>query len=138
VEIQAALEGQGAIVLVADIPEAVALSNEFAPEHVTLAVRDPEAWLPSVKHAGGIFLGEGTPESLGDYVVGPSHVMPTSGSARFASVLNVYHFLKATAVISTDAALLRSLGLAAVTIAQAEGLTAHANAVNLRLQRDRP
>ena len=137
-QIRAALQGQGAIVVVRDIPEAVALANDFAPEHVSLAVRDAEAWLPLVRHAGGVFLGEGTPESLGDYVIGPSHVMPTSGSARFTSVLNVHHFLKATAVFATEPALMRSLAPAAVRIAQEEGLPAHANAVALRLQERRP
>ncbi len=136
-DIQAALQGQGAIVLVRDIAEAIALANDFAPEHVSLAVRDAEPWLPLVRHAGGVFLGEGTPESLGDYVVGPSHVMPTSGSARFTSVLNVHHFLKATAVFATGPALMRSLAPAAVRIAQEEGLPAHANAVALRLSERR-
>lgn len=136
-EIEAALEGQGAIVVVRDIAEAIALANEFAPEHLCLAVQDPERWLPHVRHAGGIFLGEVTPESLGDYIIGPSHVMPTGGSARFSSVLNVFHFLKATAVFPSSPELVQTLGGPGQALAEAEGLAAHARAIGVRLEPQR-
>jgi histidinol dehydrogenase len=124
-------------VVVNDIDEAINMTNEFAPEHVVLSVAEPKRWLPLIRHAGGVFLGERTPEPLGDYVIGPSHIMPTAGNARFTSVLNVYQFLKATAVFDAAPALLRELGPPATHIAHAEGLPAHANAIAVRLQ-ERP
>ncbi|MFQ6058645.1 MAG: histidinol dehydrogenase [Anaerolineae bacterium] len=129
-----ALEGQGAIVLVGSVEEAVELANGYAPEHLCLLVRDPWSLVGQVKHAGGIFLGEPSSESLGDYVVGPSHIMPTGGTARFSSPLNVWDFLKITGLFAVEEEVARQLTPAAVAIAQAEGLTAHAAALRKRVR----
>ncbi|MGD8624783.1 MAG: histidinol dehydrogenase [Anaerolineae bacterium] len=130
--VEASLRGQGAILVVADIEEALALANAYAPEHLCLLVADPWPLVGRVRNAGGIFVGEGSSEALGDYVVGPSHVMPTGGTARFASPLHVRDFLKVTSVFAVAPAAARRLAPAAETIARAEGLTAHAAAVRLR------
>jgi len=127
-----ALAGQGAILLVADLEEAMALANEYAPEHLCLLLADPWPWVGRVRNAGGVFVGEGSSEALGDYVVGPSHIMPTRGTARFASPLHVGDFLKVTSIFAVGAAEAPRLAPAARTIAQAEGLTAHAAAVAAR------
>jgi len=123
----------GAIVLVEDLEEAVTLANEYAPEHLCLLTADPWSLLGLVKHAGGVFMGEASSEALGDYVVGPSHTMPTGGTARFFSPLNVNHFLKVTSVFAVDEREMERIAPAAITIAQAEGLTAHAAAIKRRL-----
>ncbi|HFD40171.1 MAG TPA: histidinol dehydrogenase [Anaerolineae bacterium] len=127
-----ALAGQGAILVVADLAEALALANEYAPEHLCLLVADPWPLVGRVRNAGGVFVGEGSSEALGDYVVGPSHIMPTRGTARFASPLHVGDFLKVTSIFAVGEAAARRLAPAARTIAQAEGLTAHAAAVRRR------
>jgi histidinol dehydrogenase len=127
-----ALNGQGAILVVADLDEALTLANEYAPEHLCLLVADPWSLVGRVRNAGGIFVGEGSSEALGDYVVGPSHIMPTQGTARFASPLHVGDFVKVTSVFAVGDATARRLAPAAQTIAQAEGLTAHAAAVAAR------
>ena len=126
------LAAQGAILLVGDLDQALELANEYAPEHLCLLVEDPWALVGRVRNAGGIFVGEGSSEALGDYVVGPSHIMPTMGTARFASPLHVGDFLKVTSVFAVGAAAARRLAPAARTIATAEGLTAHAAAVSIR------
>ena len=126
------LEGRGAILLVADLNEALEVANAYAPEHLCLLVADPWSLVGRVRNAGGMFVGEGSSEALGDYVVGPSHVMPTRGTARFASPLHVRDFLKVTSILAVDQATARRLAPAAQTIAQAEGLTAHAAAINAR------
>jgi histidinol dehydrogenase len=113
----------------------MALSNRVAPEHLELAVADPEALLPAVRNAGAVFLGRYTPEVIGDYVGGPNHVLPTARSARFSSGLSVYDFLKRTTLLSLGADQLRALGPAAITLAEAEGLGGHARSVALRLNR---
>jgi len=128
-----ALETLACIIDVDSIEEALDLSNLYAPEHLCLLVRDPWSWVSKVQHAGGVFLGEASPEVLGDYVAGPSHVMPTGGTARFASALGVQHFVKFVPLIGVGAHSLRRLGPAAVHIARAEGFTAHARAVQMRL-----
>jgi len=128
-----ALERRACIIDVDSIEEALDLSNLYAPEHLCLLVRDPWSWVSKVQHAGGVFLGETSPEVLGDYVAGPSHVMPTGGTARFASALGVQHFVKFVPLIGVGAHSLRRLGPAAVHIARAEGFTAHARAVQMRL-----
>src|SRR5215211_975884 len=130
----AAFGGRGGIVVAASIEEAVTLANEYAPEHLCLLVRDPWQWLPKVRNAGGVFLGEASPEALGDYIAGPSHTMPTGGSARYASPLSVTDFLKTMSLIAVPDEVTRSLGEAA-RIARAEGLTAHARALEKRLGR---
>ncbi len=130
----AALEHNGGIVIVPDLAAAVELANDYAPEHLCLLVRDPWAVLPQVRNAGGVFLGEASAEVLGDYVAGPSHSMPTSGTARFSSPLNVEEFLKITSLFALNDRAVRELGPAAIALADAEGLTAHAAAVRRRLQ----
>ncbi len=129
-----ALGGQGAIIVVADLDEALELANEYAPEHLCLLVADAWRLVGRVRDAGGVFVGGTASEALGDYVVGPSHVMPTGGTARFGSPLHVGDFLKVTSVFAPAAELARRLGPAAQTIARAEGLTAHAAAIAAREQ----
>jgi histidinol dehydrogenase len=126
----------GAIILVQNWDEAEILANRIAAEHVQLMVADPYRLFPKIRHAGAIFLGKSTPEAIGDYVAGPNHVLPTSGTARFASGLSVYDFLKRTTYVSLPQSALEALGPAAVTLAQAEGLTAHASSVAVRLKRN--
>jgi len=130
---RASLEARGGAVVVDSLEEAVVLGNEFAPEHMCLLVRDAASWAKQVRNAGGVFVGDESPESLGDYTAGPSHVMPTMGTARFASPLGVQDFLKSTSVVAVDGKTLRALGPAAARIARAEGLTAHARSIELRL-----
>ena len=131
--IRHSLERQGCIVLVDDFDEAVAVANRIAPEHLCLMVADPWAWAGHVKHAGGLFLGEFSPEVMGDYIAGPSHVMPTGGTARFSSALSVHHFLRTMPVVGLSPQRFSALGSAAVRIAEAEGLPGHAGAVQARL-----
>ena len=124
----------GIVIVVKDLEaEAPDLINLIAPEHLELAVADPDALMAKVKHAGSIFLGRHTPEALGDYVAGPNHVLPTSRSARFSSGLNVLDFMKRSTFISCPPEGLRAIGPAAVTLARAEGLEAHALSVEKRL-----
>ena len=130
---RSAFEARGGAVVVDSLEEALLLADEFAPEHLCLLVRDAPHWAARVRNAGGIFVGEASPETLGDYTAGPSHVMPTAGTARFASPLGVQDFLKATNVVALDEASLRALGPATARIARAEGLTAHARSIELRL-----
>ncbi|NPA92436.1 MAG: histidinol dehydrogenase [Chloroflexi bacterium] len=130
--IAASLEHRGGIVLTRDLEEAVDLANAYAPEHLALSVRDPWRLAERVVNAGGIFLGEHSYEVLGDYVAGPSHVMPTGGSARFASPLNVWDFVKIVSLVALDPATASALADTAAIIADAEGLDAHANAARVR------
>jgi histidinol dehydrogenase len=130
--IRESLAGQGAILVVDNMDQAIDLANEYAPEHLCLLVADPWALVGRVRNAGGIFVGESSSEALGDYVVGPSHVMPTRGTARFASPLHAGDFVKVTSIFGVGDAAGRKLAPAAQTIAQAEGLTAHAAAVAAR------
>ena len=127
-----AFGNRGGIVLVEDIETALDLANEYAPEHLALIVADAERLTERVRNAGGLFVGEASPEALGDYVAGPSHVMPTGGSARFASPLTVNVFLKITTVVHLPASEMEAIAPAAETIARAEGLTAHARALAIR------
>lgn len=128
----------GGIVVTAGLEEALELANEFAPEHLCLLVRDAGRWVDRVRNAGGLFVGESSPEAMGDYTAGPSHVMPTGGSARYSSPLNVLDFLKITNVVEVGEEALRELGPAAAAIARAEGLTAHARAIEMRLKKKAP
>ncbi|HUW80430.1 MAG TPA: histidinol dehydrogenase [Acidocella sp.] len=123
----------GAIILVQDWEEAVALANRIAPEHLQLMLATPKPVFDKIRHAGAIFLGKNTPEAIGDYVAGPNHVLPTSGTARFASGLSVYDFLKRTTWVALDERALQAIGPAAVALAKAESLTAHAESVAVRL-----
>jgi histidinol dehydrogenase len=131
------LAGQGAIIVVENLDEAMELANAFAPEHLCLLVREPWNWVGKVGNAGGVFVGEWTNEALGDYVIGPSHVMPTAGTARFSSPLNVNDFVKITSVFSMSADEARELGERAATLAEAEELTAHAEAIRRRMTASR-
>ncbi len=131
--IRASLEGRGALIRVADLATAVALANRVAPEHLELAVADPERLLPELRHAGAIFLGHHTPEALGDYVAGPSHVLPTYGTARFSSPLGVYDFEKRSSIIGCSAAGAEILARTASTLARSEGLVAHAESAEVRI-----
>jgi len=130
--ISASLENRGGAVLTRDLDEAVELANEYAPEHLGLSVREPWRWVEKVNNTGGVFMGEHSFEVLGDYLAGPSHVMPTGGSARFASPLNVMDFVKIVSLIALDESTARSIGPLAAEIANSEGLDAHANAALAR------
>ncbi len=123
----------GVIITVASLDEAPALANALAAEHVEIAVADPEPLFACIRHAGSIFLGRHTPEAVGDYVAGPNHVLPTGRRARFASGLSVLDFMKRTSFIQLDDAALRAIGPAAVALAHAEGLPAHARSIEARL-----
>ena len=125
----------GAIIVVADWDEAVHLIDRIAPEHLELAIEDPDSVAQLVRHAGAIFLGRHTPEAIGDYIAGPNHVLPTARSARFASGLGVLDFMKRTTLVGCDAASLAALAPAAIRLAEAEGLDAHALSLALRLAR---
>jgi len=132
--IAASLANRSGAILTKDLDEAIQLANDYAPEHLCLSVNDPWRWLEKVRAAGGIFMGEHSFEVLGDYVAGPSHVMPTGGSARFASPLNVMDFVHLVSLIGLDPATTRKIAPVAATIANAEGLDAHANAARLRAE----
>jgi len=129
-----AMKRNGAIIVVDKIDDAVELANTYAPEHLCLTVADPEFCMSKITNSGGIFIGESSPEGVGDYTAGPSHVMPTSGTARWSSPLSVDDFLRTSNVIAIQEHSLREIGHAAAIIARAEGLTAHAKAVEARLQ----
>ncbi len=123
----------GAVITVASLAEAAALIDRLAPEHLELAVEDPGKLADAVRHAGAIFLGRFAPEAIGDYVAGPNHVLPTERRARFSSGLGVLDFMKRTSLVGCDKAGLAAIGPAALTLARAEGLQAHANSLSLRL-----
>lgn len=122
----------GAMIVVKRLADAPALINRLAPEHLQLAIADPDGFAKKVRHAGAIFLGRNSPEAIGDYVAGPSHVLPTSRTARFASGLGVLDFMKRTTMIGVDTAGLHALAPAALTLAHAEGLDAHARSIAVR------
>ncbi|MEP6870055.1 MAG: histidinol dehydrogenase [Novosphingobium sp.] len=123
----------GTIIEVANLDEAPALANALAAEHVELAVDDPEELFARIRHAGSVFLGRHTPEAVGDYIAGPNHVLPTGRRARFSSGLSVLDFMKRTSFIQLDAAALAAIGPAAIALAEAEGLPAHARSIETRL-----
>jgi histidinol dehydrogenase len=128
-------ETNGAVIMVRDWDEAVALVDRVAPEHLELAVDDPDALAKRIRHAGAMFLGRYAPEAVGDYIAGPNHVLPTARSARFASGLSVFDFLKRTTIVGCDADGLAALAPAAIRLAEAEGLDAHALSLSIRLNR---
>jgi len=132
-----AWEANGAIVVVPTLVEAMPLVDRLAPEHLQLAVDEPQALFDRVRHAGSVFLGRHTPEAIGDYVAGPNHVLPTGRRARFASGLSVLDFMKRTSFLGLDETALAELGPATVALAEAEGLPAHARSVALRLRLNR-
>ena len=131
--VRASIEGRGALIEVADLEAACAVANRIAPEHLELSVKEPEAWIGRIRHAGAIFAGACSSEALGDYCAGPNHVLPTSGTARFSSPLGVYDFQKRTSLISVSKAAAQTLGRVASTLARGEGLAAHARSAELRL-----
>ena len=130
--IRASLEGRGALVLTRSMEEACALSNRIAPEHLEVSAAEPHRWEPLLVHAGAIFLGAFTSESLGDYCAGPNHVLPTAGTARFSSPLGVYDFQKRSSLIEVSEQGAQALGPIAVELAMGEGLQAHARAAAMR------
>jgi histidinol dehydrogenase len=129
-----ALARRGALIRVRDLNEACAIADKIAPEHLELAVAEPEALLPKLSHAGAIFLGHYSSEAIGDYCAGPNHVLPTARSARFSSPLGVYDFQKRSSVIAVSQAGAQALGRIAMTLARGEGLTAHARSAEYRLK----
>jgi histidinol dehydrogenase len=131
--IRESLERRGALVRTRDLQEAVVLANRVAPEHLELAVADPDALLPAIRHAGAIFVGAHSPEVMGDYAAGPSHVLPTFGTARFSSPLGVYDFQKRSSVIRLSPQGAEEVGRTASVLARGEGLEAHALAAEARI-----
>ena len=134
--IRAALQGQGALIQVRDMDEAVRLANDIAPEHLELSVEDPQTMAARIRHAGAIFMGRYTAEVLGDYCAGPNHVLPTSRTARFSSPLGVYDFQKRSSLIQCSAQGASTLGKTAAILAHGEGLTAHARSAEVRIRDD--
>ncbi|WP_062471699.1 histidinol dehydrogenase [Variovorax boronicumulans] len=133
--IAASLNGRGALIHTKSMEEACEISNRIAPEHLEVSSSEPHRWEPLLRHAGAIFLGNFTSESLGDYCAGPNHVLPTSGTARFSSPLGVYDFQKRSSLIEVSEAGAQVLGPIAVTLAEGEGLQAHAEAARMRLRK---
>jgi histidinol dehydrogenase len=132
--IRAALHGQGALIQVRDLDEAVEIANRVAPEHLELSVAEPQAVAARIRHAGAIFMGRYTAEVLGDYCAGPNHVLPTSRTARFSSPLGVYDFQKRSSLIHCSAEGASTLGKTAAVLAHGEGLTAHARSAEVRIK----
>ncbi|MBI3350152.1 MAG: histidinol dehydrogenase, partial [Burkholderiales bacterium] len=132
--IRASLEGRGALILTRSMEEACEISNAIAPEHLEISAADPQRWEPLLRHAGAIFMGAYTSESLGDYCAGPNHVLPTASTARFSSPLGVYDFQKRSSLIEVSEQGAQVLGGIASTLAHGEGLQAHARAAELRLK----
>jgi histidinol dehydrogenase len=132
--LEEALREGGACLLVRDLEEAISLVNRLAPEHLELYTADPWSILPRIQHAGAVFLGPYTPEAVGDYWAGPSHVLPTSGTARFSSGLSVWDFLKRTSLIAYDRAAFLEAAPRVIRLAQSEGLPGHAEAMRIRLR----
>ena len=132
--IQASLEGRGALIVTRSMDEACEISNTIAPEHLEISALNPQVWADKIRHAGAIFMGAYTSESLGDYCAGPNHVLPTSGTARFSSPLGVYDFQKRSSIIHVSEAGAQTLGQIASTLAHGEGLTAHARSAEMRLK----
>jgi len=132
--IAASLAGRGALIHTRSMQEACEISNRIAPEHLEISSREPARWEPLLRHAGAIFMGAWTTESLGDYCAGPNHVLPTSGTARFSSPLGVYDFQKRTSLIEVSEQGAQGLGRIASVLARGEGLQAHARAAEMRLK----
>ena len=120
--------------MTSSMEEAIDLMNEIAPEHLEVVTKDPMSHLDSIRHAGAIFLGENTPEPVGDYIAGPNHTLPTGGTAKFYSPLSVEHFLKKSSIISMSKEGINAIGEACAMIANTEGLTAHEESVRIRLR----
>ncbi|MCK4722005.1 MAG: histidinol dehydrogenase, partial [Dehalococcoidia bacterium] len=129
-----AISSRGMIIVVDSLGEAIDLVNSYAPEHVSLMIRNADTHVQKIRNAGCIFVGSSSPVALGDYIAGPSHVLPTGGSAHFSSPLGVEDFLKVTNIVALDETDSKELAQAAITIAEAEGLEGHAQAIRARLQ----
>ena len=125
-----------AIIVVSDLEEAFRLANKFAPEHLELQIAEPLSAIRKIRHAGAILVGEYSSEPIGDYIAGPSHVLPTSGTARFSSALNTDDFLKKSSIISYSAEPFEEVAEDVITLAEIEGLDAHANAIRVRLEKN--
>lgn len=134
---QEALKNQGAICITQDIAEAITVANRLAPEHLELMLDDPWSWLPKIKHAGAVFLGSYSAESVGDYFAGPNHVLPTNGTARFSSPLGVDSFIKRMSVIAYSEEAFKRDAQHIITLAEAEGLTAHAQSIRVRVSQEK-
>ena len=134
--IRVSLENHGALIQVRDLDEACAIANRIAPEHLELSLANAGDWVEKIHHAGAIFIGPYTSESLGDYCAGPNHVLPTSGSARFSSPLGVYDFQKRSSLIRVSQAAAKTLGRIASTLARGEGLPAQARSAEYRVGAD--
>ena len=132
--IAASLKNRGALILTRDLEEACEVANRIAPEHLELMVKDTDPWLSKLTRAGAVFLGSWSSEAIGDYCAGPNHVLPTAGTARFSSPLGVYDFQKRTSVIAVSESAADSLGRIARTLAEGEGLSAHARAAEMRMK----
>ena len=132
--IRTSLTNRGAMIQVKDMDQACEIVNAIAPEHLEISAVEPRVWSDKIRHAGAIFLGRYTSESLGDYCAGPNHVLPTSRTARFSSPLGVYDFIKRSSMIEVSEAGAQTLGKVASTLAHGEGLQAHARAAELRLK----
>jgi histidinol dehydrogenase len=130
--IEASLGARGALIEARDLEDACEIANRIAPEHLELSIADPQRWLPRLRHAGAIFLGRWSSEAIGDYCAGPNHVLPTSGTARFSSPLGVYDFQKRSSLIAVSREGAATLGRVAATLAQGEGLEAHARSAEYR------
>ncbi|MCT7549322.1 histidinol dehydrogenase [Aliarcobacter butzleri] len=129
------IDERGAIIVASNIEEAIELMNEIAPEHLEVMTKNPFELLPFIKHAGAIFLGENTPEPIGDYIAGPNHTLPTGSTAKFYSPLNVENFMKKSSIINFSKNAINELGEACAILADTEGLTAHAKSVRVRLEK---
>ncbi|MFW0694834.1 histidinol dehydrogenase [Aliarcobacter butzleri] len=129
------IDERGAIIVASDMEEAIELMNEIAPEHLEVMTKNPFELLPFIKHAGAIFLGENTPEPIGDYIAGPNHTLPTGNTAKFYSPLNVENFMKKSSIINFSKNAINELGEACAILADTEGLTAHAKSVRVRLEK---
>ncbi|VCU69377.1 Histidinol dehydrogenase [Pigmentiphaga humi] len=134
--LRTSLANRGALILVRDLTEACAIANDIAPEHLEISTEDPERWADQIRHAGAIFMGRHSSESIGDYCAGPNHVLPTSRTARFSSPLGVYDFQKRSSLIKVSGAGAQTLGRIAATLAYGEGLQAHARSAEYRLEAD--
>ena len=134
--IEASLRNHGALIRTRDLDEAISLANRIAPEHLELALTEPDDWVRKIRHAGAIFMGHFTAEVLGDYCAGPNHVLPTSGTARFSSPLGVYDFQKRSSIIKCSDSSVAPLASTASVLARAEGLTAHARSAEYRLKKN--
>jgi histidinol dehydrogenase len=128
------IDERGCIIVASSMDEAIELMNEIAPEHLEVMTNNPFELLPKIKHAGAIFLGENTPEPIGDYVAGPNHTLPTGGTAKFYSPLNVENFMKKSSIISFSKKAIVEIGEECSLLADTEGLTAHAESVRVRLR----